>query len=876
MRAAKPIVLLVIATALVWALDRPWGTLPALGRLLDPVNGAMAAAEPTDHDFGGKAVLQGLRAPVTVWYDHRLVPHIRAQNNHDLYFAQGYIHALFRLWQMDLQTRAAGGRVSEVLGPKAVDYDRAQRRKGMMYAAENSVRAMEDDPRTREALNAYRDGINAHIASLSYRTTPLEYKLMGFSPEKWTNLRTALLLKYMADDLTGYTEDIPLTYLRDRLSKKDFDLLYPLKIPGSKHVVPAGTPHPKASMAVPPVPGDEDSLFAHFVANGKQQAANGKQQAANGTDMSSAGGGGLRQRVGYLAAGPALAGGGCAEASSEANNLPFSNDYETGVGSNSWVISPELTASGAAILCNDPHLALNLPSLWFEVQLQAPGINCYGVSLPGAPGIIIGFNDSVSWGLTNNYRDVKDYYEIHTADADHYWFDGAKKPFQKRVERIDVKGGGDLLDTVLYTVHGPVQYDARNLSPDSNGRMLAMCWMGHRATNELLAVWGWNRATDVASFRDAIQHFECPAQNIAYADHAGNYAQFTQGRYINKWPGQGRFVMNGVTSKTLWGADIPMEENPFALNHPQGYLVAANQSTTDDAYPYWYNGNFSEWRAWTIDKHLGNDAQYNVPQYLFNRDIPHGVGNAQDVLQLSDECLPAQRFWPQLKAYYTKAYPNDTTIPNYNSWNGLLSANSQVAPFFHWWWRYAVMAASEQLTKTDSPSLTPPSEVIASWLDSVDAELFVVSYPASPPNATSHMTVADDARQKTSQWNTRVGPEFYQHKNTHINHLTKIPAFGFGPLKVGGWGTTINANKVNEKGQAYGPSWRMIVEMDRDSIRAYGHYPGGQSGNVGSKWYANMLQDWVDGKYYRLLFFLSNAGPAKKDVQYTLTLNPAR
>ncbi len=844
MRWIKALFPFLLTVAVVMLLDRPLGALPALGRLLDPVAGALAAAEDVDHDFGGGHTLKGLQAPVQVWYDHRLVPHIRAQNNHDLYLAQGYIHATFRLWQMDLQTRAAAGRVSEVLGPKAVDYDRGQRRKGMVYAAEQSLRAMEADPRTKESLDAYRDGINQYVASLNYRRRPLEYKLMGFSPEKWTNIRTALLLKYMADDLTGYTEDIPLTYLRDRLSKEDFDLLYPLKIPGSKHVVPEGTPHPKASMVVPPVPGDEDSLFAHF---------------------------------------------GTAEAQSRGESQQAD---ESGKGSNSWVISPKLTASGAAILCNDPHLALNLPSLWFEVQLQAPGINCYGVSLPGAPGVIIGFNDSVSWGLTNNYRDVKDYYEIHPADANNYWFDGARKSYAKRIERIGVKGGAEVLDTVLYTIHGPVQYDAKNPSPDTAGRVLAMCWTAHRSTNELLAVWKWNRATDVASFRDAIQHFECPAQNFAYADRAGNYAQFTQGRYINKWPGQGRFVMNGSTSKTLWGANIPMEENPFALNHPQGYLLAANQSTTDDTYPYWYNGTFHEWRAWRIFEIIAQAQDYQrIVQKKASVTEIHVELNTVKVWQLDvRSTLTMQLYnrlfdalqkeeWERFHSLFPESQNSESDfLPGNPGWN--FRPNNSVATLFHIWQGIVLAKMARKLNPDLSVPLPSSERLLSFFCDSTlsrnvnDSEIKDLIREAFRSAGDSLLSFHPRVDGGKGEFAAKNWTEWYRFKNTHINHLTKIPAFGFGPLKVGGWGTTINANKVDAKGQAYGPSWRMIVEMSKDSIRAYGHYPGGQSGNVGSKWYANMLNDWVEGKYHRLLFFLSGVQPKKEDVMLTLLLNP--
>ncbi len=259
---------LLLAVAAIWALNHPFGALPAIGKIIDPVNGAMANAEDWNEDWGRKLRLKDLKAPVQIWLDTSLIPHIRAGNDHDLYYAQGYIHATFRLWQMDLQTRAAWGRVSEVAGPKAIDFDRGMRREGMVWGAQHSLEAMERDPRTKAMLDAYRDGINAYIHSLNFRRLPIEYKLMGFAPEDWTNLRTALLMKYMARDLTGKTDDIAYTQLRDQLGQEEFDFLFPERIKGSKPVIPEGTKFDAPSLAVPKAPAGD--VWAHFNNNGSQ------------------------------------------------------------------------------------------------------------------------------------------------------------------------------------------------------------------------------------------------------------------------------------------------------------------------------------------------------------------------------------------------------------------------------------------------------------------------------------------------------------------------------------------------------------------------------------------------------------------------------
>ena len=782
MRAFRAVIPLFITIIVVFLLNRPLGKLPALGKLLDPVSGCWASAEAIDKDFSADLRLPGLKDLATVWFDESLKAHIRAKNDHDLYYLQGYVHAYFRLWQMDLQTRAAGGRVSEILGEKALEFDRMQRRKGMVYGAEQSLSAMEEEPHTRAMLDAYTKGINAYIGRLSYKDFPVEYKLMGFKPEPWSNIKSALLLKYMADDLTGYTEDLQLTMLRDALSPKLFELLYPGRDLTSTPVIPTGTKHDDAIFGQPGVP--EGDIWGHLA---------------------------------------------------EADFIQQDNE---GKGSNNWALSGSRTKSGVPILCNDPHLGLNLPSLWFEVQLQAPGINVYGASLPGAPGVIIGFNDSISWGFTNNYRDVKDFYTIELANGgERYMFGGQKATFSKRIEHIDIKGGTSFDDTVLYSVHGPLLYDKRFYGKEGIKRPIALAWMAHRPSNELYSIYMLNRARNYDGFVSAIMSFHSPAQNMVYADKAGNIALWGQGQFINKWENQGRYLMNGSINSTRWGAEIPTRQNPHVFNPEQGFVSSANQTVTDTTYPYWYNGYFYELRAWRINQQLAT---------------MNGVGVA-DMFKLQQDTysILAANVLPVMLSNITAK--DDKYLTELRKWNYQLSANSVAASTFQLWWHYLYANAWKQLVEKIRLPLPPSTERTMRLLTS-DSSYFM----SLPELVSKSYQEAIDSIGRVKN-----GEEWYNVKNTTIGHLAKLPAFSYSGLEVGGWGNTVNAVKSN-----HGPSWRMVVQMSAET-EAYGVYPGGQSGNPGSKHYGTFIDKWAKGEYYKLLFLPSKDKQDSKEIKYT-------
>jgi penicillin amidase len=794
MRPLRALIPVLITVVLVFLFNRPLGALPALGKLLDPVKGWAANAEPANKDFSGNLVLPALNAPATVWFDKYMVPHIHAANEHDAYYIQGYIHASFRLWQMDLQTRAAGGRVSEVIGEKALNFDRMQRRKGMVYGAEQSLKAIEADPRTKEMLDAYTQGVNQYIHQLDYRDYPLEYKLMDFSPEDWTNLKTSLLLKYMADDLTGYTEDIELTLLRDMLPPETFAMLYPERDYSSTPVIPAGTHFDQPLYKQAAVPGGE--LWGHLQAGDFEQP----------------------------------------------------KESIEGKGSNNWAVSGVHTRSGAPILCDDPHLGLNLPSLWYQVQIQTPAMNVYGVSLPGAPGVVIGFNDSISWGFTNNYRDVKDFYTIEPApgNKDAYLFNGKAVPYTERIERIGIKGKPDFIDTVNYTVQGPVIYDAHFKGPGGLKKPLALCWMGHRGSNEMLALYMVNHARNYMEFTDAIMHFQCPAQNMAYADCAGNIAMWGQGQFIDKWKEQGRYVMEGRDSNTLWGQPIPPQENPHVLNPAQGFVSSANQTVTDSTYPYWYNGYFYQLRAWRLNELLNKVNNATVKDMMAIQQDVHSY--------LAEHTLPIMLRYCNAK---------DKRIDELKKWNYELTAESTVATSYQVWWHYLYNDLWKDMLSKDPVPLMPLPERTMELMMMSDSALQAQQQPyltQLKELINSSYKEAQDSLDKLEQANKL---QWYEAKNTTIKHLAKLPAFSYSDRKIGGWGNVINAAKGD-----HGPSWRMVVQMTK-GIEAYGVYPGGQSGNPGSKYYATFIDSWTKGQYYRLNFLSNNAKQNDSSITYT-------
>lgn len=810
MKWTKAVLSLMLILALIWVGNTKFGEIPPLGKLLSPFTGFWQNAESRQLAAQEDLELAGLQGQVSIFYDTNRVPHIFAANDHDLYFAQGYVTARDRLWQMEFQTLAAAGRLSEIIGAQALDFDRFQRRMGMVYGARQSLAAMMADPVIRHTLQAYTAGINAYIQSLSPAAYPLEYKLLNYAPEAWSPLKCALLLKMMAYNLTARNDDLRMSNILNQYGPQVVADLFPDYPSREDPIVPPGTRANFTPLPVPAPPADFPAALT-------------QQQLAH--------------------------------------------EPAAGLGSNNWAVAGAKSATGYPLLANDPHLHLSLPSLWYQVQLVGPGVNVAGVSLPGAPGVIIGFNSQVSWGVTNVHADVLDYYQLRFRDnrQREYWHDNKWKPVRPVVEQIKVRGGGLVRDTVFYTHHGPIVY--RKPGQVYNPQVPvghAMRWIAHEKFNELKTFYLLNRARHYQDYRQALTYYGAPAQNFVYADVHQDIALWVNGRYPLKWKNQGKFILDGTNPVHDWQGWIPPAHNPHVKNPARGFVSSANQFPTGPDYPYYLNWEFEPAeRGIRINQRLAAMQQVTVDSL---RTLQNDNFNllAQTILplmlgQLQPQALkPSQhRAWQEL-----------------SRWNYYNDAPAIGATLFEVWWPLLAKAIwDDEFGSSDTLPRRYPSrdrtvnllqqQPQARWFDNVQ----------TPGKETRDLLIRQSFTATVDSLIRKHGPfgpawAWGNHKGTYLQHLARVPAFGKNHIDIGG-----GRNIVNAATDRTGPSWRMVVALG-PRVKAYGVYPGGQSGNPGSFYYDNLVETWRQGKLNELLFMQSAQDPAAAGLP-RLTLRQA-
>ncbi len=743
--------------------------------------------------------LPGLRQTVQVLVDADHVPHIFAQNNYDLFYAQGYVHAYYRLWQMEFQTHAAAGRLSELLGPRALSYDLHQRRFGMVYAAEKALEVMWADSICRQALEAYTAGVNAFIDRLPRKSFPIEYKLLDYQPEPWTPLKCALLLKMMTYDLTTLSDDLFVTNARMVYGRALVDSLFSGRPVFFDPIIPANTTWPFRPAPVPQVPEVDADTTAGF--------------------------------------------------------SPVAYPPDRNNGSNNWVIGRSRTASGGVMLCGDPHLRLSLPSLWFAMQLVSPEYCVAGATLPGTPTVIIGFNRWLAWSETNVDADVLDWYRIDFSDSTQtfYWYGDRLLPIQRRAEVIHVRGRPTVVDTVLYTHYGPIVALSDKPMLRSVPTGYALKWLGHEGGLELKTFLLLNMARNYDEFVHALTYFQCPAQNFAYADIAGNIALWVNGKFPLKWPGQGKYLLDGRNPAHQWQGWIPHDHNPHVSNPPQDYLCSANQSPADSSYPYYLNWRFELGsRAHRLNKRLSVMHQATVDTMRLLQ-----VDNCN---ALADLALPymLQAFAEVTDTLYL------SVLEPLRTWDRRADPYSIGQTIFHTWWHFlekelwqAAFGSSELRFPTIETTLHTLLKNQKEWSRTPAGSLD--EQQKNPLLRAWKKTV--DSLRKTygsdwSQW------QWGRVRKTHVGHLLQIESFS-RRLPAGGDAGIVNATKTN-----HGPSWRFVVELT-DSVRAYWIYPGGQSGNPGSPAYDNLIEPWLRGELFRFAFW-EKVEEAKESVTWYL------
>ncbi|MFI5194504.1 MAG: penicillin acylase family protein [Chitinophagales bacterium] len=779
----------VVTLLLVIVLNTPWGKSPPIGKFLSPQHGFWQNAEPVDKDFGQDLQLPGLKDPAEVYLDDRLVPHVFASNDADAFYLQGYLHAKFRLWQMEFQTYAAAGRISELIGPKALAYDREKRRLGMGYAAEKAVVEMEKDPVSKSEADAYTAGVNAYITSLKESELPVEYKLLNYKPELWSNLKTALFLKFMSLDLAGGEDDFEYTNLRSLLGYPAFNKMFPTQQDSLDPIVPHDTlSHTPGILAKAPAGSDS----AYLQNTGTVHVKSSKPDKDN--------------------------------------------------GSNNWAVSGKKTKSGAPILCNDPHLGLHLPSLWYEMQLNCPSFNAYGASFPGAPGIIIGFNDSCAFGFTNAMRDVRDYYEIKFRDdtRKEYWYNGEWKTTDFRYEHILMKDTVEYIDTVAYTVFGPVMYDKSfSGSRQTNNKYYAVRWKAHDAGNELRTFNSLDHAKNYADYLEAIKWLHTPGQNVIFACKNGDIAICDQGEFPAKWKRQGDFIMPGTDSTYAWQGMIPQDENPRMLNPERGFVSSANQYPVNPSgYPYYLGGNYPNYRGMIINRYLSQMKDIDIPEMM--------------KLQTDDYNLFAEMARPVILNNIDPAVLDETEKKYYDllrEWDLRYDAESKAPSVFDVLWdSLSSVVWSDELANDNLPGYYPNESTLLEGIlrDTAYEFLDDIRTPEKETLKEDVLLAFKKASASCRQLDMDGELVWGKRKGTVVEHLANLDPFSKLNIMNSGGKFAINAVKKD-----HGPSWRMIVQLS-ENTEAYGIYPGGQSGNPGSPYYDNFVDNWAAGKYYSL------------------------
>ncbi|MCT8138442.1 penicillin acylase family protein [Anaerobacillus sp. CMMVII] len=467
--------------------------------------------------ISGTVHISGLVEPVSVWRDVNGVPHIEATNEHDLYFAQGYVTAQDRLFQMDLGRRQASGRLSEVIGEATVNNDKYFRTFGLRRAAEASLAVLSEE--AHQTLTSYAAGVNAFIdEAKSNGTLPIEFRFMGYEPEEWTELDSLTLGKYMAYDLGGnWHGQLFRHYLLQYFSEDEALDLFPS--------------YPKEGPHILDVVKENQLDFSHSLAS---------------------------------------------------NFVPNAEN-----GSNNWVLAGSRTETGLPLLADDPHLSLATPSIWYETHLQSPEVNVTGVIFAGIPGIILGHNEHIAWGVTNVGPDVQQLYLEKRNPTNPYEFEYMGEWEEANVikEEINVKGkDAPEKHEIVITRHGPIISEFAHT--DHPKQALSLRWTAHDPTPELEAVLRYNKATNWDEFKEALTYFRAPAQNFVFAATDGTIAYRANGLIPIRANNEALLPVPGWTDEYEWQGFIPWEELPTIVNPPGGFISTANNKVVDDDYPY--------------------------------------------------------------------------------------------------------------------------------------------------------------------------------------------------------------------------------------------------------------------------------------------------
>ena len=745
----------------------------------------------------GTLHIQGLADTVHVERDAHGVPSITAASVDDLVFAQGYVTAQDRLWQMDMLRRHVTGRLAEVLGSSMVEHDRTQRYLQLRQTAERNLPLLKEEE--RHFLQRYADGVNAEIAA-SLQHLPAEFRLLSYKPEPWTALDSLLVGYAMVQDLTtGYP---------DKLNREAVEAKLPYDLQGDLYPVGSFRDHPpregKPDLTVPPSASSEDEDEESQVA---------LRSRGHTQDL-------LRQRTILSAGVSALQCDTCA------------------AGSNNWVVSGAHTRSGKPIVSNDPHLALSVPGIWYAAELQAPGLHVSGASVPGIPFIVIGHNEHVAWGFTNSNADVQDLYVELVTNDKYRDADGAEHALLRQHETIQVKRGRNVDFDVLLTQHGGTPTPIISPLYPQEKRNIALRWAVFDASASGIPLFRVNAASSGAALVQAFSGYGAPAQNLVWGDDAGHIGYHLVGRIPLRGPkGESGLAPIPVNAGTYeWSGYIPYDQLPAELDPAGGVLATANARVAPADYPFAISLNWAapyrNERIWklltdrsgmTAGDSLGvqNDV-YSALDKLYAERIAYAVDHAKAPSKRARQAADLLRGWDgQVTASTPAANLTDATR------RALMPM--VLEPHLHDAWKlYSWQESSYalELMLEHTPARWLPAQY-ADWNELLTAALERGLHEASAPADLSTWT-----------WGSAHTLDL-QHPVFGSNWLLRaLTGASSSPQPMPGNGFTVRV--FNGKHSA---SMRFTTDL-ADPARSSLTLPLGESGNLLSPWFRDQWPVW--------------------------------
>jgi penicillin amidase len=833
-----------------------FGTLPALGSTLNPATGIWTDAATAGLPAGQTIHVPGITTPTTVGFSSDGVAHIKAGSDADMFRALGYAEAHYRIFQMDLMRRQAGGQLAAIVGPDALKSDRFELGLGLLRDAQRDWASLPANAPSRAALIDYADGVNSAIVQMKAdHTLPMYFKLLGYQPAAWTPVDSLLIQMLETQSLS--LDDSPLAFgsIYAGLGPKLFNSFFQEEAQYPQHPFDPG---PYLKLPLNPLPSGDPADAAPTQTTARVTSTSADPNATSATPDPAAMTAAASDLLGRIA------------------QLPVNAVHTVG-NSNQWVVSGSRTASGGAILATDPHLRLALPSVWFEFSAQSPSYNMSGVGIPGIPAVLIGKTPHISWGITNSQHGTTLYYLEKTSPSrpGQYFWNGAWHPMNTVNYTIAVKGQAPDHLKVNLTVHGPVL--------TLSGQTASVWWGGSLPTDDLDAMLHVARATNFSQFRSALSTWVMPTLDFGYADAKGNIGIVSAGIAPQVKSGKPWLPLSGTGASDVVGT-IPPAAMPSTYNPPGGVASTANNIEVSTSYPYYWGRSTAYFdpgfRESTIVAGLAGQNKITLRQteQLQNSQVDP---TARAILPALLKALKGQR----LNATQSAA------AAQLQGWNGDTSKDSTAASIWSGFltnylddvWN-PIAAAYKIKTPPPFPNGTAKdigaSTVLLGLLASDTQSDHANSLFSLPGMAkrTAPEVLRQAFGQTISQIAAQYGPTpskwlYGEQHSVMIASLLSNSTLDAGPYPIGGDTYTINAmispvqtrdGKELVGANIGGASWRYIV--DWGSGRAETSLPGGTAENAASPWYDNRLNAWLNGKYNPVT---GNVGTATKGMIWT-------